>query len=140
ADRRGRGDQGPPRPADERSRKPERPREAHPDGTPARRRAEDAGGTEPGLRRQPRAHPPDRGPGVREAAGSAIAPRRRTPPASGRLALLLSHLRRGLGEALAFTLLFRAVLDRFVGCDIVGGPGAPISQRVGGAGGRVLRG
>jgi RNA polymerase sigma factor (sigma-70 family) len=40
------------------------------------RRSQDAGGAQPGLRRQPRAHPPDRGAGVREASEGADEPRR----------------------------------------------------------------
>ena len=87
ADRRGPGEQGPPRPADGRAREPQRPREAHPDGTPPRRRAQDARGAEPGLRRQPRAHPPDRGTGVREAAGGAASAGGRAAAASAPLSL-----------------------------------------------------
>ena len=61
----------------------ERSREAHPDGAASGRRAEDARGAEPGLRRQPRAHSPDRGARVREIAGGAAAARRRAQAASG---------------------------------------------------------
>jgi RNA polymerase sigma factor (sigma-70 family) len=50
---------------------PERPREAHPGRAAAGGRSEDAGGAQPGLWRQPRAYPPDRGAGIREAAGLA---------------------------------------------------------------------
>ena len=68
---------GPPRSAGRGDGQPQRAREAHPDRAAPDRRAEDARGTEPGLRRQPRAHPPDRGPRVREAAEGADEPRRR---------------------------------------------------------------
>ena len=67
----------------ERDGQPQRPREAHPDRTAADRRAEDARGPEPGLRRQPRAHPPDRGAGVREAAGGVAQAGRRASAAGG---------------------------------------------------------
>ena len=63
-------------------------REAYPDGAPSRGRAEDAGGTEPGLRRQPGADPADRGPRLREAAGGFVASCRRAAAASGRLGAL----------------------------------------------------
>ena len=64
---------------------PQRAREAHPDRAPPDRRAQDARGTEPGLWRQPRARPPDRGARVREAAEGDDAPRRREAAASRRL-------------------------------------------------------
>ena len=63
----------------------QRARAPHPDRAAADRRAQDARGAEPGLRRQPRAHPPDRGPGVREAAEGADEPRRRAAAADRRL-------------------------------------------------------
>ena len=44
----------------------------------------------PGLRRQPRAHPPDRGARLREAAEGADEPRRRTASAAGWLMHLSS--------------------------------------------------
>jgi RNA polymerase sigma-32 factor len=74
---------GPPRPAGRGAGQPQRPREAHPDRAAADRRAQDARGAEPGLRRQPRAHPPDRGARVREAAGGADPPGRRAAAAAG---------------------------------------------------------
>jgi RNA polymerase sigma-32 factor len=60
----------------------QRPREAHPDRAAPVGRPEDAGGAQPGLRRQPRAHPPDRGARVREAAEGADEPRRRAQAAA----------------------------------------------------------
>ena len=97
-DRRGPGKPGPSRPADGRAGDAQRPREAHPDGAPPDRRAEDARGAEPGLWRQPRTHPPDRGPRVREAAVGAAPPRRREAAAAGGLSLLfVSDLGRGGG-------------------------------------------
>ena len=113
---------------------PQRPREAHPDGAPPGRRAEDARGAEPGLWRQPRAHPADRGARVREAAGGAAAPRRRAAAASGRLALLLRDLWARPGSASRLPALFRPVLDLVVGRDIVGRPGAAFAHRLGRAG------
>ena len=92
--RRGRGKPGPPRPAGDRAGKPQRAREAHPDGAPPGRRAQDARGAEPGLWRQPRAHPPDRGARVREAPGRAAAPRRRAAAAAGGLDFGASHAAR----------------------------------------------
>ena len=89
-DCRGSGEPGSPRPADRRDGVAQRSREAHPDGAAPGRRAEDARGAEPGLWRQPRAHPPDRGARVREIAGGAAAPRGRAQAASGGLSLTVS--------------------------------------------------
>ena len=55
----------------------QRARAPHPDRPPPDRRSQDARGTEPGLQRQPRARPPDRGARVREAAEGDAAHRRR---------------------------------------------------------------
>ena len=118
---------------------PQRSREAYPDGAPPCRRAEDARGAEPGLWRQPRAHPADRGARVREAPGGAAAPCRRAAAASGGLASLVGDLRGGLGQLLAFPLLLRAVLDLVVGCDIVRRPGAARPERLRRSGRAVLR-
>ena len=74
-----------PRPAGRGDGQPQRPREAHPDRAAPGRRAQDARGSEPGLWRQPRAHPPDRGARVREAAGGADPAGRRAKAAARRL-------------------------------------------------------
>ena len=61
---------------------PQRPREAYPHRAAAGRRAQDARGSEPGLQRQPRTHPPDRGARVREIAERADPPRGRAEAAA----------------------------------------------------------
>ncbi len=106
----------------------QRPREAYPDGAPPCRRAQDARGAEPGLWRQPRAHPPDRGSSVREAPGFASSPCRRTAFASRSLAFLLCDLGRCAGQIGALALLFRAILNRVVSRDIIGRPGAALTH------------
>ena len=114
----------------------QRSREAHPDGAPPRRRAEDARGAQPGLWRQPRAHPPDRGSRVREACRRRCCGSRASAAASGGLALLVRDFGRGLGQLLAFALLFRPVLHLVVGRDIVRRPGA--ARRPSGSGEPVV--
>ena len=47
---------------------------------------------------------------------------------------------RGLGQPLAFALLFGPILDLVVGRDIVRRPGAAVAHRLGRAGRAVLRG
>ena len=61
----------------------ERARAAHPDRAAAEGRAGDARGAEPGVRRQPRAHPPDRGARLREAAEEDARARRRARAGAG---------------------------------------------------------
>ncbi|CAA9515222.1 MAG: RNA polymerase sigma factor RpoH, partial [uncultured Sphingomonadaceae bacterium] len=79
-----RGEAGASRVADRGDGRAERPREVHPDRAAVGGRPQDAGGAQPGLRRQPRAHPPDRGARVREAAEVADQHRGRAAAASGR--------------------------------------------------------
>ena len=61
----------------------QRARGRHPDAPPPGRRARDAGGPFQGLLGQPRAHPPDRGAGLREALGPHARARRRKGHARG---------------------------------------------------------
>src|SRR5262249_21743780 len=138
-DRRRRGKPSSSRPVDDGARKPQRPREAYPHGTAPRGRAEDPRRTEPGLRRQSRAYPANRGPRIREVAGGASEASRRAAPASGGLALLVGDLRRALGEFLALPLLFRTVLNLIVRRNIVRSPCTPLAQGLRRAGGAVDR-
>src|SRR3546814_1554934 len=67
-----------PRSAPGRDEGTERARAAHPHRAPAARRAPDLGGVEPGIRHQPGACAPDRGPCLREAAKGDPVRRPRT--------------------------------------------------------------
>jgi alternative sigma factor RpoH len=113
--RRGRGSPGAPRDADRGDGQPQRARAAHPYRAAPDGQSADARGVEPAVRRQPRAHPPDRSARVREAAEGDAAHRRRAAVGAGLIQGKGRNLRPFLHSAVVGSIIVRTSLMEFAG-------------------------